>query len=108
MNEQYFSRETIELLPSEQLRRAELSAELKRVNERRRNLQAEFDRFIMSDLCEQLFGGEINMNDEQTKYFINLMDEIDNLSFSAASLRRDITRLDAGETLADIYKSIFG
>lgn len=106
--EQYFSSETAALLPSESRRRSLLFAELQEKNRMRENLQKKLDDFMETPLCDELFSGDIDLNDEQTRHWLNVMDEIDRLKADAAHLRRTITRLDCGETIADIYRNIFG
>lgn len=108
-NDGYFSEQTAERLPSESQRRAELHAELKRINAKREFLQQELNGYLNSKELDELFSAEIlDLNDARVKRCIDVMNEMDDLGYSAAMLRRTITRLDAGETLADIYRNIFG
>jgi len=96
----YFSRETAERLPGESERRRQLVAERAELSKKRERLQREFDAFI-SDM-------DGVPNDEQIKQGISMMDEMEKLGSNICWLSNSIDRLDAGETLADIYKQIFG
>lgn len=103
MNERtmYFGKETAERLPSESQRRQLLCAEVSRLRKVRDEIQKEIDDFIDSAQFDELF-------DEKFEYYCKRMNDLDDVKFSIARTRDTISRLDAGETLVDIYKSIFG
>jgi len=101
-NEQYFSKETAERLPSESRRRQLMVAELKELKQRKSELQKELDDFINS----VEYGVEPTA--EQIAEYCRITDKMDSVSTSICFLKMDIERLDAGETLADIYRSTFG
>lgn len=102
INDGYFSKETAERLPSESRRRELLCQEVMELKAERAKFQKELDDFINS----VEYGVEPTA--EQIAEYCRITDEIDELGCSIAWRNRDIERLDAGETLADIYRSIFG
>lgn len=104
MNGQYFSVETAALLPSESTRRSLLCQELRELKEEKAKFQKELDDLLNSydfDESDELY-------DERVKQGIALMDKISRVDSHIAWKKHDINRLDSGETIADIYKSIFG
>lgn len=108
INDGYFSKETAERLPSESRRRELLCQEVRELKAERAKFQKELDEYLRSPEYEEYLRTSTDLSDERVLHGVHLMDKIDELGCSIAWRNRDIERLDAGETLADIYRSIFG
>lgn len=104
----FLSKETAEMLPSESRRRELLLSEISDYRRELSRATKELNEFLNSPLCSELFNDHTDLNDEQVMYYLALYNKVDELKSEINSRRRTIERLDAGETLADIYKSIFG
>ena len=104
----YFSKETAERLPNESRRRELLCQEVRELKAERAKFQKELDEYLDSPEWMEYLRTSDDLNDERVLYGVSLMDKIDEIGADIARKNHSIERLDEGETLADIYKSIFG
>lgn len=103
----YFSKETAERLPNESRRRELLCQEVRELKAERAKFQKELDEYLDSPEWMEYIRTSDDLNDERVLYGVSLMEKIDEIGADIAMKNHSIERLDAGETLADIYKSIF-